>query len=676
MRQFRLILFGTIGVLILASKALPAADARPPFSMIVMDPLAVPLSCPCVEGYAQRKYEVLAEHLQRNMHRPVKVTFAESLPAALRKSGGTADLIIGKHSVVKADAKAAKIEVIPVGQLTDKQGTTTQHGLIVVNRDDPAQTVKDLVDYKIIFGPAEAVEKHSAAKRLLMSAGVAIPETLTIDEACSDGACKVIDLGPQSKTAAVISSYAQPLLEGCGTIKKGDLRVVGQTADVPFITAFASMQLSSADQESLQRALEAASTEPRILEALESLVGFLPVLKTNDANPNRSPGSEAASATWPGWRGPNRDGRVPHLPAKLAGKPDIVWQVPLSRTGLGGIAATGDVVVFGDRDLDDFHDIFRCHDAKTGTQRWQVERLAIGDLDYGNSPRATPLIAGDRVFCFGAHGTLLCIALQKGNVIWEMNLREKFGSPGELPWGYCGSPLLVGDRLIVNPGTTKASIVALDAATGEVVWSCPGEEPSYGSFNLLRVNGRPQIVGYDKTSLGGWDAKSGERLWNLRPPVAGDFNVPTPLLHNGQLLVATENNGTRNYVFKNNGRIKSKPVAVNTKLKPNMSTGVVVNDRLYCVNRFLYCLDLRNDLQELWRLRDPSLTEYGSVFASPDRVLVISKGTLLLLKADGSDQVLSRQQIFTDDHPIYSHPAFVGNRLYIRGASKLIAVRL
>ena len=31
-----------------------------PLSLIVMDPLAAPLSCPCVAGYAQRKYEVLA----------------------------------------------------------------------------------------------------------------------------------------------------------------------------------------------------------------------------------------------------------------------------------------------------------------------------------------------------------------------------------------------------------------------------------------------------------------------------------------------------------------------------------------------------------------------------------------------------------------------------------------
>ncbi|MEM9644911.1 MAG: PQQ-binding-like beta-propeller repeat protein, partial [Planctomycetota bacterium] len=587
---------------------------------------------------------------------------------------------------VRADATAADLEVVPLGQLTDTQGSTTQTGLIVVNRDDPARTVKDLVGYDVTFGPPEADEKHQEAMLLLASVGVATAEPLTVADACSDGACKVIDLGPQSKTATVISSYAQPLLEGCGTIKEGDLRVVGRTASVPFITAFASKTMPAADRVALQQALESAAEEPRVLEALESMFGFLPMAKEKDAAPTREPVNERnrrgrggvadSSATWPGWRGPNRDGRVPYLPATLAKTPDIVWEFPLARSGLGGVAATGEVVIFGDRDLDDFHDVFRCLDADTGKQRWQVERLAIGALDYGNSPRATPLIADDRVFCLGAHGTLLCIALASGDVIWELDLRERFGSPGELPWGWCGSPLLVDGRLFVTPGTRDASVVALHADTGEVIWQCPGNQPSYGSFNLIHIHGKPQIVGYDKTSLGGWDPVSGHRIWSLQPPFPGDFNVPTPLMHNGQLLVATENNGTRRYAFQDDGRIISKPTATNGKLRPDMSTGVVVHDRLYCVNGFLYCVDLSRGLQELWRLRDRALGDYGSVFASPDRVLVIGKGTLLLLNADGTDQIIARQQVFKDGMTVYSHPAFVGNRLYLRGESKLVSVRL
>ena len=44
--------------------------------------------------------------------------------------------------------------------------------------------------------------------------------------------------------------------------------------------------------------------------------------------------------------------------------------------------------------------------------------------------------------------------------------------------------------------------------------------------------------------LGGWDVVTGERLWTRAPKVAGDCNVATPLVLDGGVLVATENNGT------------------------------------------------------------------------------------------------------------------------------------
>src|SRR5947199_325677 len=54
--------------------------------------------------------------------------------------------------------------------------------------------------------------------------------------ACSDGAETILQLGKDVRAATVISSYAAPLLEGCGHVKKGDLRIVGATAPVPFVT--------------------------------------------------------------------------------------------------------------------------------------------------------------------------------------------------------------------------------------------------------------------------------------------------------------------------------------------------------------------------------------------------------------------------------------------------------
>jgi ABC-type phosphate/phosphonate transport system substrate-binding protein len=246
--------------------------------MVVMDPLAAPLSCPCVEGYAQRKFEKLAEYLEQTLGRPVRLTFSESLRTALAgKAAGRADLIIGKDSVVRADAKVAEVPITAVASLTGKDGGTTQTGLFVVPAGDPAKQVSDLSGYRVFFGTPECHEKYAAAIELLRSSGVAVPDKIETSAACSDGACKTLELGTGVRSAAVISSYARPLLEGCGTVKKGDLRVIGETKPVPFITAFVADRLPAAERDRVSQTLLAAGTEPELCAALETLLGFVPV---------------------------------------------------------------------------------------------------------------------------------------------------------------------------------------------------------------------------------------------------------------------------------------------------------------------------------------------------------------------------------------------------------------
>lgn len=357
-------------------------------------------------------------------------------------------------------------------------------------------------------------------------------------------------------------------------------------------------------------------------------------------------------------------------------QPTVVWSLDLPREGLGGVAANGSFVVFGDRDFDDLQDSFRCIDARTGKPLWEIQRLAIAAFDYGNSPRATPLIHNGLVYFLGATGNLLCAELSTGRVVWERALRDDFPIAEELPWGYCGSPLLVGGMLIVAPGAEDASIVALDPGTGEIQWQTPGGLPSYGSLNTASFGGVQQIVGHDRTTLGGWRIADGQRMWSVSPAADGDFNVPTPLIYEDTLVVCTRNNGTRQFTFDDWGLAKLESIAENKRLRPDMTTPVIVGDKLYCVREFLYCLDMADGMKELWRMRDPALSDYASLFVSKDRLMVVADGELLLLTADGSKKILSRQQVFGQRQQIYSHPALVGNRLYIRGKSKLLCTEL
>ena len=242
------------------------AKPGPELLVVVMDPLAAPLSCPCVEGYAQRQYEALSEYLQQQLHVSVEVVFGDALSTALReRSVAQAGLIIGKDSVVQADAAKAGLALERVARLTDKRGVTTQRGLFVVRSDDPAQSLTDLAGYRMMLGPEDCDEKHAAARRLLAAAGINLPpELIEVSPACSDGACKLVDGGPDVRGAAVISSYAQPLLEGCGTIQAGDLRVVAETEPVAFISAFVAGPVDRELRAQIQQALLSVGEHPEV----------------------------------------------------------------------------------------------------------------------------------------------------------------------------------------------------------------------------------------------------------------------------------------------------------------------------------------------------------------------------------------------------------------------------
>jgi outer membrane protein assembly factor BamB len=352
--------------------------------------------------------------------------------------------------------------------------------------------------------------------------------------------------------------------------------------------------------------------------------------------------------------------------------------VSLSNLGVGGVAANEDCVIVSDRDAGDRSDVFRCLAAADGKERWVVRYLASGRLDYGSSPRATPLIAGERVYLYGAFGTLSCVDIAGGRVIWRRELQREFPPDETLSWGVASSPTIVDGRLIVMPGSTQATLLALDPADGKTLWQSPGAGPAFASLVLAKFGGVRQLIGYDRTSLGGWNPATGERLWTLIPQRTDDFNVPTPIVHGDRLIVATENNGTRLYGFDAAGRIVPRPEAEFEPLAPDTHTPVVAGKRLFGVWGRLFCLDLSRGLAQMYSAEDDAFAHYTSLIASDDRVLVTTQnGELMLFNAKTDDlRIVSRLKIFANDSGVYSHPALVGDRLYVRGSDEIVCLKL
>jgi outer membrane protein assembly factor BamB/ABC-type phosphate/phosphonate transport system substrate-binding protein len=643
---------------------------REPIMLVVMDPLAKELACACVKGYGQRDYRKLADRLEAALKQPITIEFSDDLAETLALARpGQEVIVVGEQSAVGKGAKQAALKCHPTCELTDPDGSTTITGLFVARSDDPAKDLKDLGGRKVFFGLAATEENHAAAYAALRAAGVESPSAPEKRDSYSDAALDVLDSQATPPPVAVIPGYALRLLEGCGSITPGSLKVIGKTPPLPFVTVFLADNIAAEKEQKILKALLSVKSNAKLLKAVESRDGFKPVKA-------QKPGG-AQSSSWPDWRGPGRDGHVARLPARLPETPKIIWKKAAMIGGLAGLSVSDQRLILAERDFGDEHDVYRCLNADTGELLWRVEFAARGKLDYGQSPRATPVIHDGKAYLLGAFGELRCVNIANGKLIWKRHLLREFKA--ELPtWGLCSTPLVVDDLLIVNPGSSNASLAALDCATGRTRWTTPGNPAAYSAFICGEFGGRQQIVGYDQHSLGGWDVKTGKRLWQLVPPTEGDFNVPTPIATNGGVLVATENNGTRLYRFDQSGRIIPKPACEFADLSPDSATPVVTNGRVFGAHLGLRCLDLEKGLKPVWHREDDTLGDYATLIADDERVLVITvHGELLLLDGKADEcTIISRLRVFDDDVEVYSHPALVGSRLYVRGGSSVVCMDL
>ncbi|MCU0916671.1 MAG: PhnD/SsuA/transferrin family substrate-binding protein [Planctomycetes bacterium] len=647
-------------------------DARrgEPLRIAVTDPLCRRPAADEVPG-PRRDYSALGRLLEETLDRPVEILYGRHL-SELFAPDRPADLIVGPEAAVHAEAAQAQRPVRPMVRLTDEQGVTDLAGLFVVRATDPARTLGDLADHRIVFGPTTNEERHLWALATLSQNGVVPVPPLKTAPTCR-AALEVLAAGEAD--AAVISSYVSALTESDGAAGKGAFRVVGRTTPQPFITVFATNHIGPATERTLTEALLTVRARPPVLTALKSRDGFVP-LQEPPVEKTEAP-APAPTTAWTDWRGPGRAGISPDVPATLPCRVQFLWRRGMTGPGLSGVAATATHVLVADKSPQKDQDIWRCLDADTGKELWTVAYTTPTHLEFTNVPRATPVIHGSFAYLLGAFGDLYCVSLYGSGIVWHRNLLKDFGAP--LPaWGTCSTPLIVGDSLIVSPGAADASLAALSLYTGETIWKTPGGPPAYGSLILGIFGGVRQIVGHDAESLGGWDPNTGRRLWTLAPKKKGDYNVPTPLDLAGRLLAATENNGARLYDFDPNGGIRPTPVAHSTDLAPSTSTPVAIAGLVFGCARGLVCLDAGNGLRTLYTAEgDKALREHAAFIAGRGRVLALTVGgELILLKAarDGFTPI-SRLQLFTGTE-VWSHPALIGNRLYVRSMNEICCILL
>jgi len=224
--------------------------------------------------------------------------------------------------------------------------------------------------------------------------------------------------------------------------------------------------------------------------------------------------------------------------------------------------------------------------ADKGAEQWLCPVGPAYKNQMGNGTRATPTIAGERVFVFSGEGILAAVNLPDGKLLWSKNLLSELNTP-QADYGMACSPLVVGDQVIVSVGAANGSVAAFDVGSGKLIWKTGNDPAGYSSPALLTVDGKEQIVAFTGGSVMGLAPGAGSQLWRF--PYETDFacNIATPIAWQGKVFIsAGENHGCTLLKVKaaNDGfeatEVWSSP-GPKSVLRTEWQTAILLDDHLY-----------------------------------------------------------------------------------------------
>lgn len=386
------------------------------------------------------------------------------------------------------------------------------------------------------------------------------------------------------------------------------------------------------------------------------------------------PVSNQAPADWPQWRGANRDGKSSEtglLTQWPAGGPPLAWKAGGAGSGFSSMSVVaGKLYTVGSRGGTEYVHAF---DVATGRKLWEVANGDEYSNDRGNGPRGTPTIEAGRLYVLGASGDLTALDAAKGTRIWSVNVLSQFG--GSNPrWGLSESPLIVGDRLLVNAGGSNASIVAFNKRDGKVIWKSQSDGAGYSSAVVQRVGSTDQAVFFTANRAVGVDIKDGRLLWEY-PRVANRVaNIATPVVKDNFVFLSSDY-GTGAALLKldpTGGGVSATEVYFTQEMRNHHSSSILVGEHLYGFSSAILTALRFADGATAWK--DRSVGKGSLAFADGHLYLFSEGGVVGLAEATPAGyREKGRFSIQQAGLPTWAHPIIAGGRLYIRDQDTVYA---
>ena len=382
---------------------------------------------------------------------------------------------------------------------------------------------------------------------------------------------------------------------------------------------------------------------------------------------------------WPQWRGPNRDGISPEKGLMTQWPhegPRVIWRIPLGE-GYSGISISqGLAFTMYSRGHDEF---VVALEADSGERVWRFRTDDMYTNSWGNGPRVTPTVEGDRLYTLSARSKLYALDARAGRLFWKHDLAEEFGC--DIPdLGYSNSPLIESDLLIVVGGGRRPNkgVLAFDKWTGKLAWASYADHSGYSSPIAVSVNGVRQIVFFTGTSIVSVSPKDGTVIWKYPWRTSSFENVATPVFIPPDKLFFSsahplDKGSAVLQVITSATSVTAKILWKSNVMKNHFSTVVLHDNHLYGTDRYiLKCIEATSG-EEKWAAR--GFGEGSLILADGHHVVLGTYGDLALVEATSL-----RYNEVARAKPLrgkcYTPPTLANGRLYLRNESEMVCLEL
>ncbi|MAI74384.1 MAG: oxidoreductase [Rhodopirellula sp.] len=444
-----------------------------------------------------------------------------------------------------------------------------------------------------------------------------------------------------------------------------------------------------------QYAYRFGSPPPAMRTVEDSSKGQLGVEAVDGAGRVFMAGSQTADAPSYGFLGGDRTGVIStrdfEVPASV-NEVQTLWRQGLG-AGWSAFAVSGDRAVTLEQRGD--QECLACYRLADGELVWMVTHEALHQhLMGGVGPRSTPTIVGNRVFAQGATGMVWCVELDSGQVVWSVDLLalagwEQVESEEMISWGRAASPLIIDGTICVIPfggpaanSETGRSLIALNAGSGEVLWTAGEDQISYASPALLNLGGKRQIVSVNERSITGHEVDDGRVLWEAAWP--GQSNggancaMVVPAGENRFLIGKGYGGGSGLYeVTKSEGQWDANELWKSSRvLKTKFTHAAVVGDTAFAIsNGSLEAVGV-SEGERFWIQPRRTRLGQGQILVAGDVIIGQAEAGEVVLVAADPDAYRELLRLPALNAKTWNVPTLAGRHLLVRNDREVICFLL